>query len=157
MEFCWFVPSGVNHIFALSQTLTRVKSCIRFVTTHILVLRRIPRFKKGWNCHYLGMGFYLPIIWNEKDLYKRKTDHSGKYVIPLWHPLIHFLLQSMPLKFFSIEFTKGNEERLKEDSVLNFRYNSSSEGSNTTPLPVTVKLSTRLRTRHFHQGLPSVN
>lgn len=43
------------------------------------------------------------------------------------HPLIHFLLQSMPLKFFSIEFTKGNEERLTEDSVLNFRYNSSSE------------------------------
>lgn len=35
----------------------------------------------------------------------------------------------MPLKFFSIEFTKGNEERLKEDSVLNFRYNSSSEGN----------------------------
>lgn len=45
------------------------------------------------------------------------------------HPLIHFILQSMPLKFFSIEFTKGNEERLTEDSVLNFRYNSSSEGN----------------------------
>lgn len=45
------------------------------------------------------------------------------------HPLIHFQLQSMPLKFFSIEFTKGNEERLTEDSVLNFRYSSSSEGN----------------------------
>lgn len=43
------------------------------------------------------------------------------------HSLIHFILQSMPLKFFSIEFTKGNEERLTEDSVLNFHYNSSSE------------------------------
>lgn len=47
------------------------------------------------------------------------------------HSLIHFILQSMPLKFFSIEFTKGNEERFTEDSVLNFHYNSSSEGNYT--------------------------
>lgn len=41
------------------------------------------------------------------------------------HSLIHFLLQSIPLKFFSIEFTKGKEERLTD----NFRYKSSSEGN----------------------------
>lgn len=130
MEFCWFVPNGVNNIFAMSQTLTRVK--IRFVATHDLVLWHIPRFKKGLNWYYLGMGFYHTKIWNEKDLYRWKTDHSGKYVIPLWKD--NTFIDSLSIAINATEVLQywvyqRHEERLTEDSVLTFRYNSSSEGN----------------------------